>query len=89
MKGTEKQIRWAQDIKAEFNEEMDREVANLQKMFNKQTPEIQAKARPMFDARLEAISKINEQEDAKFWIDHRTRFGPSFVKDVAEGKLVL
>lgn len=89
MNGSEKQVRWAEDIKAKFNEDMTDRFAELDKLFSKLPEEKKAEVGPVLDAEREVVSKINAQEDAKFWIDNRNQLGKHFVEEVRTGKRSL
>ena len=58
MKGTEKQIKWAEDIKARFEARVIKVYASGE----------MAENRPVIDKALEFIS--NKYVDAKYWIDN-------------------
>lgn len=62
MKGSEKQVAWAEGIKKGFSGKEE----NLIKA-------VQSKTRPEFAAKVaEAVGKISTIEDASWWIDNRT-----------------
>lgn len=58
MKGTEKQIKWAEDIKAKFEARVIKVYASGEMAENK----------PVIDKALEFIT--NKYNDAKYWIDN-------------------
>lgn len=61
MKGSEKQVAWAEEIKKGFS-------GKEQNLINA----VQSKTRPEFAAKVaEAVSKISTIEDASWWIDNR------------------
>lgn len=62
MKGSEKQVAWAEEIKKGFSGKEE----NLIKA-------VQSKTRPEFAEKVaEAVGKISTIEDASWWIDNRT-----------------
>ena len=61
MKGSEKQVTWAEEIKKSF-------TGKEQNLINA----VQSKTRPEFAAKIaEAVGKISTIEDASWWIDNR------------------
>lgn len=72
--GTEKQIKWAEDIRAEFTRKFEilrEEYASLAKRAiaaGKATEEIAEQGRQKLEGQITAALS---QSDAKFWIDNR------------------
>ncbi len=89
MNGSKKQIRWANDIKAKFNNKMADRFAEIQKLYNKASAEKQAIGKPIIEATHKAVEKINTQTDAKFWIDNRLNLNKHFVEKVRKGIVKL
>ena len=69
MRGSEKQIKWAKDIK-------DQMMANIENLMNHE------KSDKMKIRRQKAIEVLNTIEDSKFFIDNRNEYAPEISVDI-------
>ena len=77
MQGTEKQVNWAQDIKASKMADIN---AQLEKMAVKLT------GKPAELAKIDAVRTALDSKDAAWWIDRRDVFYMDILKAAAAGK---
>lgn len=89
MNGSEKQVKWAEDIKAKFRDEMVFRFDELTRLFDSHPAEKQALIKPVLDAEKEAYEKICAQTEAKFWIDNQHKLNKHFVEAVRKGTMKL
>lgn len=77
MNGTEKQIKWASEIKAEKMNDLKVKCENMIKT-NQSAPADQIeKIKNQLESGLKAMS---ENEDSKFWIDNRSEVSGKIAK---------
>ena len=85
MKGTEKQIAWAENIKNEA-------VETCRKNIEINEQRVAETAHPMYNANiaaykvmlavLEKMFEINAQQDAGWWIDHREKISSAAINQI-------
>lgn len=73
LKGTEKQVKWAEDIRAKLIEETNNEIEKFQVRYEKLPKSISLKKHvdriPEYREKLETI--LETKDNASWWIDHR------------------
>lgn len=77
MQGTEKQIAWAQDIKASKMADIN---AQLEKMA------VKLAGKPAELAKIDALRGTIDSKDAAWWIDRRDMFYMDLIKAAFAGK---
>ena len=87
MKGTEKQVKWAEDIKASFIENATAEAARLEaKGAERGNKQMLAKAEEIRQGMERALNQP-VTKDAVFWINRRSISVEGIIRDADKGKV--
>jgi len=81
MKGTEKQIAWAEDIKRTT---IDTCKNNIERMNGEALFEANVDAYKIMLAVIDKIIEINADKDAAWWIDHRNTIASQRINSTAD-----
>ena len=73
MKGSEKQVKWAEEIKSEIIEKLRDEISWYEGLVSRaKDTEKREKAETLLGEAQKSLAKVETIEDARWFIDHRT-----------------
>ena len=87
MIGTEKQVAWAEKIRAEVLEKLQDEISWYEGLVSRaKDAEKREKAEALLGEAQKALAKVEAIEDARWFIDHRTGSTKKIVQEILEGR---
>lgn len=87
LEGSEKQVAWAETIRANFVKEMEKsfeEILKKAESFRETEPDdkVDAQIKNAKETRIKVIAGINNKSSASWWIDHRDVWWQNLAKEI-------